>query len=140
MKQGWFIEAGREQRGSAILELAFVLPLLLLLTFGVVEFARAWLVVNTLNHATREAARLAATTTPLAVNDPAVVNRAQGILTVAGVTGAAVTNTAAGGAPPAVTVTANYNFVFLTGIGPLSGFSFSGTIPLSSSATMRYER
>jgi Flp pilus assembly protein TadG len=133
-------EAVGGQRGSAIMEFAFVLPLLLLLTFGIVEFGRAWLIVNTLNHAAREAVRLAATTTALKGNDPAVVNKAQAILTAAGVRGASVTNTSPSGAPPAVTVTTAVNLAFLTGIGPLLNFSFAGTIPLTSSATMRYER
>jgi len=128
------------QRGSAILEFAFIMPLLLLLTFGVAEFGRAWLIVNTLNHATREAVRVASTTASLTANDPAVVNKAQTILTVAGVKNAAVTNTTPAGTPPAVTVTTSYNFAFMTGIGPLVKFSFSGTLPLSSTATMRYER
>lgn len=133
-------EAVGGQRGSAILEFAFVLPLLLLLTFGIVEFGRAWLIVNTLNHAAREAVRLAATTAALKVNDSAVVSKAQGILSAAGVKGASVTNTTPSGAPPAVTVTTTANFTFLTGIGPILNFSFAGAIPLTSSATMRYER
>lgn len=133
-------EAVGGQRGSAIVEFAFVLPLLLLLTFGIVEFSRAWLIVNTLNHAAREAVRLAATTGALKANDPAVVSKAKGILAAAGVSGASVTNTTPSGVPPAVTVTTTLNFAFLTGIGPLLKFSFSGTIPLTSSATMRYER
>ena len=126
--------------GSAVLETAFILPLFLLLTFGVVEFGRAWLIVNTMNHAAREAVRFAATTAPLTANDPTVVSKAKGILAAAGVNAASVTNTAPAGAPPAVTVTATHNFAFLTGIGPIFNFSFSGTVPLSSSATMRYER
>jgi len=122
------------------MEMAFILPLFLLLTFGVVEFGRAWLIVNTMNHAAREAVRFAATTAALTANDPAVVSKAQGILAAAGVNGAAATNTAPSGAPPAVTVTTAFNFAFLTGIGPLLNFRFSGTVPLTSSATMRYER
>ena len=122
------------------MEMAFILPLFLLLTFGIFEFGRAWLTVNTMNHATREAVRLAATTAALNANDPAVVNKARGILAAAGLSGASVTNTAPSGTPPAVTVTTTLNFAFLTGIGPVSGFSFSGTVPLTGSATMRYER
>ena len=133
-------EAVGGQRGSAVVEFAFVLPLLLLLTFGIVEFSRAWLIVNTLNHAAREAVRLAVTTAALKGNDPAVVSKAQQILAAAGVKGASVTNTTPSGAPPVVTVTTAANFAFLTGIGPLLNFSFTGTVPLAGSATMRYER
>jgi len=129
------------ESGAAIVEMAFVLPLFLLLTFGIFEFGRAWLTVNTMNHATREAVRLAAVTTPLVANDGAVVSMANTILGNAGLTGATVTNTAPAGAPPSVTVTTTLNFSFITGFGPFYGFTFpGGTIALNSTATMRYER
>ena len=128
------------EAGSATLEMAFILPLFLLLTFGIFEFGRAWLILNTLNHATREAVRLASTTSALTANNTSVVTKANDILATAGVTGASVTNTAPSGTPPQATVSATFNFNFLTGIGPLFGFKFSGSIPMTSSATMRYER
>ena len=93
-----------------------------------------------MNHAAREAVRFAATTAALTANDPAVVSKAKGILAAAGVNAASVTNTAPSGAPPAVTVTTTHNFAFLTRIGPILNFSFSGIVPLTGSATMRYER
>ena len=107
------------EAGAAIVEMAFVLPLFLLLTFGIFEFGRAWLTVNTMNHATREAVRLAAVSTPLVANDSAVVNKANTILGNAGLTGATVTNTAPAGTPPAVTVTTSLNFSFMTGFGQI---------------------
>ena len=128
------------EAGAEIVEMAFVLPIFLLLSFGIFEFGRAWLAVNTMNHATREAVRLAATTAGLTADSTSVVDKAKGILANAGLTGAIVTNTAPSGAPPQVTVTTTLNFTFMTGIGPILGFSFAGTIPLSSQATMRYER
>ncbi len=128
------------QAGAAIVEMAFVLPLFLLMSFGIFEFARAWLTLNTMNHATREAARVAATTAPLTANSSAVVTKANGILTNAGLTGASVTNTAPAGNPPEVTVITSLNYRYMTGFGPIFGFSFTGIIPLASQATMRYER
>ena len=125
------------ETGAEIVEMALVLPLFLLLIFGIFEFGRAWLAVNTMNHAAREAVRLAAITTPLGANDTSVVNKAKGILANTGLTGASVTNTAPAGT---VTVDIAYNFTFMTGIGPILGFSFAGTIPLTSQAIMRYER
>jgi len=130
----------RPEAGSTLLEIALILPVLLLLTFGVFEFGRAWLIVNTMSHATREAVRLAATTEGLAADAPPVINKAKEILSAAGLPGASVRNTAPLGTPPEVTVTVDLDFAFLTGIGPVSGFSFTGALPLSSSATMRYER
>ncbi len=128
------------EAGSTIVEMAFVLPLFLLLTFGIFEFGRAWLTVNAMTHATREAVRLAATTAGLTANNTSVVNKAKDILAAVGLSGASVTNTAPSGTPPQVTVTTTLSFNFVTGIGPLFGFRFSGSVPLNSSATMRYER
>ncbi|MBI4611122.1 MAG: pilus assembly protein [Candidatus Rokubacteria bacterium] len=128
------------QAGTATLEIGFILPVFLLLTLGIFEFGRAWLVVNTLNHATREAVRVAATTEGLTADAPAVIDKAKAILVAAGLAGASVANTAPSGTPPEVTVTTNLNFAFLTRIGPILGFGFSGSIPLTASATMRYER
>jgi hypothetical protein len=57
--------AGRHksgERGAALVETAIVLPLLLLLVFGIWTTARAWNVHNVLDHASREAARIGATT------------------------------------------------------------------------------
>ncbi len=137
LKQGSAIGG---EAGSTIVEMAFVLPLFLLLTFGIFEFGRAWLAVNTMNHATREAVRLAVTTPGLTANNASVIEKGKDILAAAGLSGTSVTNTAPSGTPPQVTVTTTLSFNFLTGIGPLFGFNFPGTIPLASSATMRYER
>jgi hypothetical protein len=52
------------ERGATLVEAAFVLPLVLLLTFGVWTVARAWQVHNTIDHAVREAARFGATIDP----------------------------------------------------------------------------
>lgn len=52
------------ERGAALVEAAFVLPLILLLTFGVWTVARAWQVHNTIDHAVREAARFGSTIDP----------------------------------------------------------------------------
>lgn len=49
------------QRGAALVEAAMVLPVLLLLTFGIWATARAWNVGNTLAHSAREGARYGAT-------------------------------------------------------------------------------
>jgi Flp pilus assembly protein TadG len=54
----------RQERGAALIEAAMVLPILLLLTFGIWTTARAWQVNNTLQHAAREAARHGATVEP----------------------------------------------------------------------------
>jgi len=133
------------EAGSTTVEMAIVLPLFLLLVFGIFEFGRIWLIVNTMNHATREALRLAATTAGLTAGDSTatpntVTNKATTILGNAGIIGAFVTNTAPAGSPREVVVNIVLTYTWMTQIGPLLGFSFIGNIPLVAQATMRYER
>ena len=128
------------ETGLATLEMAFIFPIFVLLTIGLVEFSRAWLTVNTMNHATREAVRLAATTAGVTADDGAVISKATTLLANANVFGATVSNTAPAGTPRQVTVTTTLNFNYLGVTGTILGFSFGGTIPLTSQATMRYER
>lgn len=51
--------SARSERGQALVEFAIVLPLLLLLLLGIVDFARAWNVFEVLTDAAREGARVA---------------------------------------------------------------------------------
>lgn len=48
---------GSTERGAAAIELALVLPLLIMLVFGIVEFGRGYNAKVTLTHAAREAVR-----------------------------------------------------------------------------------
>ena len=129
------------ERGLAIVEMAFILPIFLFVTFGLVEFSRAWLTVNTMNHATREAVRFAATTAGLTADNAAVLAKATTLLASANVTGATVTNTAPAGTPPEVTVITTLPFRYLGVSGTLLGYTgFGAPITLTSTAVMRYER
>ncbi|WP_102027450.1 TadE/TadG family type IV pilus assembly protein [Salirhabdus sp. Marseille-P4669] len=49
----------KSERGQAIVELALALPILLLLVFGMIDFGRIFHTYLTLEHASREAARVA---------------------------------------------------------------------------------
>jgi Flp pilus assembly protein TadG len=121
--------------------MAFILPIFLFVTFGLVEFSRAWLTVNTMNHATREAVRFAATTAGLTANNDAVRTKAITLLENANVLGATVTNTAPAGTPPEVTVITTLPFSYLGVSGTLLGYTgFGAPITLTSAAVMRYER
>jgi Flp pilus assembly protein TadG len=51
----------RHRRGTAVVETAFVLPVYLVLLLGVAEFGHAQLVLNLLNSACRNAARIGST-------------------------------------------------------------------------------
>lgn len=50
----------RDRKGQSLVEFALVVPMLLLLVFGIAEFGRAWMTKNILTGAAREAVRLAA--------------------------------------------------------------------------------
>lgn len=49
----------RKQRGQSLVEVAFVLPILLVLLLGIFDFGRAIYAYNALSNASREAVRLA---------------------------------------------------------------------------------
>ena len=125
----------RGNRGQSVVEFALVLPLLLLVLFGITEFGRAWMTVNILTSSAREGARLAIVTAP---NVPAVVQKVNDVCAAAGVTPSAVTVTGPDPSDPdrRVTVTVQTDFQVLTGniLGP-----FNGTIPLRATSVMRHE-
>ncbi len=52
----------RRERGAALVEFAFVLPVLLLLILGIIDFGRAYGAKQELIHATREGVRVYAVT------------------------------------------------------------------------------
>lgn len=135
----------RSESGAALVEFAIVLPILLVLVFGVVDFARAFYTVNNLTAAVREGARLASTQInpdPTTAGSKAAVTTAVTSYVVAfgGNNGAPTVTETFVGAPPAmqsITVQiTNYPFVPITPIAALVGL---GTIRLSPSATFRWE-
>lgn len=63
----------KSQRGQATVELALTLPILLLLVFGMIDFGRIFHAYLTLEHAGREAARIAS----IGATDEDIVNRAK---------------------------------------------------------------
>lgn len=113
-------------RGAAAVEFALVLPLFLVLVFGIVEFGRGYHTKTTLTHAAREGARVAA----LNIGDPVQAARQaapslnQGLLQVS-VSASPCTV----GQPVSVTVTypVVYNVPFVN----------DGTWTISETGTMR---
>lgn len=65
------IVRGRGRQGQALVEFALILPLLMLVLFGIVEFGRAWNAKQVLTDAAREGARLAV------VGDPTITLQSQ---------------------------------------------------------------
>ncbi len=125
----------RGNRGQAVVEFAFVLPLLLLVCFGITEFGRAWMTMNIITSAAREGVRLAVVTAP---NIPAVEQRVRNVCGAAGVTPSAITVVPPDPADPdrRTSVTVETQFVVIPGrfLG-----AFSGTIPLRTTSIMRHE-
>jgi len=103
-------------RGAAAVEFALLLPLLLLIVFGIIDFGRALNAQITITQAAREGARLDA------LNQPNVVPRTQAAAT--GLSGVGVTIVSA--CPPGSGPTANadvkvsYTFNFITPIGAIA--------------------
>jgi len=121
------------EKGQNLIEFALVVPMLLLLVFGIAEFGRAWMTQNILTGAAREAVRLLAV--PPGVISPR--DRADNVLISAGITTAFVSVNDPGVAFGQVSVTVNYNFPVVV-VGFIPGLN-SATFPLTSTTTMRRE-
>ncbi len=102
----WPRRRQRDQRGTSTLEFIVVLPLLLIVWFGIVELSRAWHTLNIVTTAAREGARVG-TVTPLDGNglfDPsAAQDRIDGILAAANLVRSSAWSTATVNTANAVT-------------------------------------
>lgn len=109
---------GRDERGAAAVEFAIILPVLLALIVGIVEFGRAYNAQLSLTHAAREGVRVMAISNNLTAARTAAKNAAVS-LTPALTDSAVAVGTCAPGRQ--VTVTISYRLDTLTGfIAPLS--------------------
>jgi Flp pilus assembly protein TadG len=121
------------ERGAAAVEFALVLPLLLLIVFGIIDFGRAYNAQVTLTQAAREGARLAA------LNQSNVVSRTQGAAIPLTGVGVAVTACPSGSTGDAVVQT-TYTFTFVTpvrAIAGLFGSTWGSTISMTGRGVMR---
>jgi Flp pilus assembly protein TadG len=102
-------------RGTAAVEFALVLPILLLILFGIIDFGRALNAQIELTGAAREGARLAA----LGYSNAAVQARAVAAApSLSGVTVAVAASCPPGAGPAAnAQVNVSYRFSFITPIG-----------------------
>ncbi|HXG02381.1 MAG TPA: TadE/TadG family type IV pilus assembly protein [Candidatus Binatia bacterium] len=143
----------RDQRGTSTLEFVVVLPTLLLIFLGGLEFSRAWFTANVVTSAAREGARVAVvtpatgpnpTTSPVFDPGPAVA-RIGAVLSAANLTPTAVSVTCTPAPPPpgqsgcvpgsqiTATVTVNFATVVPAFLPMLASRPITGT------ATMRRE-
>lgn len=114
-------------RGAVAVEFALLLPVLLMLVFGLIDFGRLLNAQITLTQAAREGARLAALGYPSAT----VVSRTVGAATGLNLSSSNVTATICpSGAGPGTdgTVQVTYHFSFVTPIGAIVGFGSSNTL------------
>jgi len=130
----------RGERGQAIVETALVLPIIVLLLFGILEFGRfynAWIVIT---QASREGARVAAVECSLSPSTcgadvDSKVDANLGGLSLASRTITLTAGPYSSGSP--VTVTVQYRMSVITPI--IATFMPGNPFTLTSSATMRLE-
>lgn len=137
------IRRGTCERGQAAVELAVILPVILLLAIGLIEMARAWRNHQVVTNAAREGARTAAVANPL--NTQATVDSAvRNVLVDGGLAGYANSTvvTIGGwrtgtGTPDSVRVDYPYQFLLL---GPIIGWATGQrSVTLTSLSIMRNE-
>ena len=129
----------RPDSGEALVEMALVLPILLVLSLGMLDFGRAFHAKSILDQAAREGARVAVITGPPLVPGPAVT-RVANVLAAAGMTGGPAATVSAVDADHMVTVTVTYNFQFVTpGVFSLIGADYGNQIKMTGKSSMRYE-
>ena len=121
----------KNERGAAAVEFALVLPLLVVLAFGIAEFGRAYYLQTTLSGAAREGVRVMAIRNDPAAARSAVVNAASAL----GVTESQVA-VSPSSCPPSsatdtvATVTISYPMTYMTGF-------FGTAVTLTGKGVMR---
>ncbi len=116
--------------GQAVIEFAFILPLLLILVFGITELGRMIMRTNILTQAAREGARAAA----VGADSTSAAQRVADVLSGANITPASIDVTGPdGNNMMLVVVTSNFTVI------PGTLLPFSGTLVLRGQAAMRFE-
>jgi Flp pilus assembly protein TadG len=122
----------KDKKGQTIIEFALVLPILLLVLFGITEFGRAIMVTNMLCTASREGARLFA----VAPDPVSASARVDSVLAAANITPKAITIDTTS-AYQSVKVTVTYDFHVLS--GKILDFLGPRTWELKGTTVMRRE-
>ena len=128
----------KTSRGSAAVEFALFLPILLMLVFGVVELGSAWYAKQMMVNASREGARLGTLYDTDGITDQEVEAHVQTVLTNAGFSSpVTITSTGAGGSSGQlvrVEVNAAYQFPVLSALIPAVE-----PVTLTAATVMRHE-
>ena len=126
----------RGERGAAAVEMALILPVLLLLVGGIIDFGRAFNAQMTLTQAAREGARMQS----LGYTDAQVTSRARqaatGLPTIAvNITSRCPTTDPSNAS--VVEVSTNFNYLLLDDIVNLVGASMPASQTLRAQGSMR---
>jgi Flp pilus assembly protein TadG len=121
----------KSERGQSLVEFALILPIFIVVLFGIMEFGRLWEITNLITSASREGARVAAIS---GTSQSQAINAAQNVLSAANIDDAVV-SVSGPNAASEVTVTVSLDYTPMTGniIPGLDEFS------LSRSTIMRWE-
>jgi Flp pilus assembly protein TadG len=130
----------RSQRGTALIEFALVFPLLLVLTFTVIDLGRAFMIKNVLHTAAREGARVLV----VSMTTDAADARVRQVMTAAKVP---VTTISYMGVPvgqpgqgqQGVSVSTSFSWLFLGLFNNILGAGFSNPVTLTAQAWMYKE-
>lgn len=120
------------EKAQSLVEFALVVPILILLVFGIIEFGNLWMSMNVVTNASREGARLAAVTAP---DTGQITTSVNAILATANMTATNITVTGPVAVTNEVTVTVQVTYTPLTG-GIIPGL---GGLVLQRATTMRWE-
>ena len=116
----------KQDRGAAMIELALILPLLVMLLVGIVDFGRAYSAQVSITGAAREGARtLALGGSSAAVTD--AVNGAKGLASVTSIVLTACPASSTGTSTAVATVVVNASFTFGIPFVPIDPKTFSAT-------------
>ena len=133
------VKLREESSGSVVVEFALLLPVFLLLTFGLINLGSAWYAKQMLTSASREGARLGVLYSDEGTTNAAVVAEVAQILTDSGypndflveVTGA----DGFSGTPVTVRITSEHDLAVLGELVP----GLPDTVTLSAVTVMRHE-
>ena len=129
----------RSESGASAVELALLLPVLMMILFGIIEFGMALYRQAILTNASREGARLGIVQSIPPIANAAVDARIDTYLTAAGINPGTVTRntpvlTGGTGSNVTVTLTLPYTYVVLPGLT-----SITPSINLVATTVMRHE-